>query len=70
MDPNDSDPYSEIHKLRILLLKKDGIASELRKELRDRTIALEVAEERIRRLVAASQKKVSDGMALPWDDAT
>jgi len=63
MDPNDSDPYSEIHNLRIQLLKKDEIAGALRNELKYKAIALEIAEERIRRLVAASQKKVSDGMA-------
>lgn len=59
MDPNDSDTYSEIYQLRIQLLKKDEMAGTLRKELKDKTTALEVAEERIRRLVA-SQKKVSD----------
>ena len=62
MDPNDSESYSEIHILRIQLLKKDEVVGALTKELRDKTIALEVAEERIRRLVAASQKQVSDGL--------
>lgn len=62
MDPNDSESYSEIHILRIQLLKKDEVVGVLTKELRDKTIALEVAEERIRRLIATSQKQVSDGM--------
>ena len=61
MDPNDSESYSEIHILRIQLLKKDEVVGVLTKELRDKTIALEVAEERIRRLIAASQQQVSDG---------
>ncbi|EDR00626.1 uncharacterized protein LACBIDRAFT_313094 [Laccaria bicolor S238N-H82] len=57
MDTNDSASCSETNMLRIQLIKKDEMEGTLRKKLRDKAIALEVAEEKVRRLVAASQKQ-------------